>query len=297
VSPEPPPRSSPALEGDGVRIRYFGHAAVLVQSARTSVLFDPLVAWDAEDPGAHFTFHDLPDRIAYVFLTHNHQDHFCPEILVQLRNRIGTVVVPRSNPNSIADPSMKLALRKLGIHSVRVVDPLSQIELPGGTLTTIPFFGEHAGLDVQSKHAALLELEGRRFLFLADSDCCDRNLYRRLAQRIGSVDAMFLGMECHGAPLSWLYGPYLTRPVSRRADDSRRLSGADCERAWGVVQELRCKRLFVYAMGQEPWLRHLLGLAYAPDSIQITESDRLVARCREHGIPAERLHGCREIGF
>jgi hypothetical protein len=78
-------------------------------------------------------------------------------------------------------------------------------------------------------------------------------------------------------------------------DESRRLSGANCERAWGVIQEVKCKRLFVYAMGQERWLQYLLGLAYEPGAIQLVESDRLIERCRAHGIPAQRLTGCTEM--
>lgn len=297
VTSEAPARREPDYSGDGVRLRYFGHACVLVQSAATSVLFDPVVAWDREPGGATLTFDDLPDRIDTVFLTHNHQDHFCPETLLQLRARVGRVLTPTHNRASIADPSMPQALRQLGIRHATALTPLSHVDIPGGRITSLPFFGEHAGLDMHSKHGALVELKGRRFLFLADSDCAEPRLYERLRDVMGNVDALFIGMECDGAPLSWLYAPYLTRPVTRAADESRRLSGANCERAWKVIDLLGCRRVFVYAMGQEPWLRHLLGLAYTPDSIQIVESNRLVERCRAHGIPAERLTGCGEIRF
>jgi L-ascorbate metabolism protein UlaG (beta-lactamase superfamily) len=295
VTSTPPARYAPNYRGDGVRLRYFGHACVLVQSARTSVLFDPVVAWDGGEGGAGLTFHDLPDHIDYTFLTHNHQDHVSAEVLLQLRSRIGRVLTANHNRNSIADPSLARALGRLGMRNVTPVDPLTRVDLPGGRLTTIPFFGEHGGLDIHSKHATLLELEGRRFLFMADSDCADPRLYERLKPLIGEVDMLFLGMECHGAPLSWLYGPYLTRPVARKADETRRLSGANCERAWQMIQQVGCKQVFVYAMGQESWLTYLLGLAYTPDSIQIVESNRLVERCRAQGIPAERLNGCREM--
>ncbi|WP_266157607.1 hypothetical protein [Dyella silvatica] len=104
-------------------------------------------------------------------------------------------------------------------------------------------------------------------------------------------------MECDGAPLSWLYGPYLSNPISRKDDDSRRLSGSDSEHAWAIAEESGCSQAFVYAMGQEPWLRFVVGLQYTPQNKQIIESDKFVARCRDAGIPAERLHGCRSMIF
>lgn len=41
ISPPPATR----FEGAGVRIRYFGHACVLFESAQTSVLCDPVVSY------------------------------------------------------------------------------------------------------------------------------------------------------------------------------------------------------------------------------------------------------------
>jgi hypothetical protein len=143
-------------------------------------------------------------------------------------------------------------------------------------------------------------VKGRRILFLVDSDGWDSALYQRIAREIskdsdGHIDAIFLGMECHGAPLTWLYGPLLTRPISRRDDESRRLSGSNCERALAIIEQFDCSRVYVYAMGQEPWLRYVMGLEYAPDSIQLSESDKLVAHCRSKGLISERLFGCRDL--
>ncbi|HEU4655548.1 MAG TPA: MBL fold metallo-hydrolase [Steroidobacteraceae bacterium] len=281
--------------GGAVRVRYFGHACVLVQTDEVSILIDPMVAFESGADG-RFTFNDLPNFIDYVVLSHNHQDHSCPEMLLQLRHRVGQVLVPRNNSGNICDPSMKLMLKALGFAKVTALDPLDSVPVPGGEIISLPFAGEHVDLDIQSKQTVLVSLHGRSLLFLVDSDGWDVGLYRRVMKIVNRpIDALFLGMECHGAPLTWLYGPLLTKRISRKDDESRRLSGADCERAWGILQEIRAPRCYVYAMGQEPWLRFIMGLEYTEDSIQLVEAKKFVARCQESGIEAKLLYVTHEF--
>jgi len=116
-----------------------------------------------------------------------------------------------------------------------------------------------------------------------------------VARAVGNIDLLFVGMECYGAPLSWLYGPLLTKPVSRRDDESRRLSATDCERAWHLVKALSCPKVFIYAMGQEPWMRYLMGLEYQPDSIQLKQARNFIDRCHESSIEVELLNISHEM--
>jgi L-ascorbate metabolism protein UlaG (beta-lactamase superfamily) len=294
---EAPQRNAPMYAGEGVRVRYFGHACVLVQTAATSILLDPMLAWEAKGDG-RFTFDDLPDRIDYAVISHGHQDHCSPEMLLQLRHRIGRVLVPSSNDGSLSDPSIKLLLKRLGIGNVTALRAFDEVAVPGGKIMSWPSPGEHVDLDIYSRHAVFIELEGRKLAFLVDTDGCEPQLFRRVAARTGrDLDGLFFGMECHGAPLTWLYGPLLTQSISRRDDESRRLSGLDCHRAWHVLQEFSPKKVFVYAMGQEPWLRYIMGLEYTPDSIQIKELVAFLGRCRAAGLDAENLFMSREILF
>lgn len=288
---EAPARNEHQYFGDGVRVRYFGHACVLVQTKEVSILLDPMLAWDTNHGDQRYTFNDLPDFIDYVVLTHNHQDHCSPEVLLQLRHRVGKVIIPRNNVGCLADPSMKLILKEMGFENIEVVDAFDEIKVPGGEIISLPFPGEHVDLDIYTKHAIHIRIKGRKLLFLVDSDCWDSALYRRVVRRIGNeMDAVFIGMECFGAPLTWLYGPLLTKAISRRDDESRRLSGANFERAWNVVQEVSTPRVFVYAMGQEPWLRYIMGLEYTPESIQLQEMGAFLDKCNQAGIQAEQLN-------
>jgi hypothetical protein len=102
-------------------------------------------------------------------------------------------------------------------------------------------------------------------------------------------------MECDGAPLSWLYGPLLTKPIPRKLDHSRRSNGSDFEKAIAVVDQLRPKQVYVYAMGQEPWLTYLTSIRYTDESRPIVESNKLVAECRSRGLISERLFGQKEL--
>ena len=134
-------------------------------------------------------------------------------------------------------------------------------------------------------------------MLAADSNNLSEPLYDNIFSFTGPIDMLFLGMECEGAPLTWTYGPLLTNSLSRAFDHSRTLSGSDFNKAWSIVQKLKCKHAYVYAMGQEPWLNHVMALNYSADSVQILESDKFVATCLTNGIESERLFGKKEWSF
>ena len=280
-----------------MRVRYFGHACVLIQTARTSILIDPTVTWDPDETDGRFTFADLPDVIDVVVISHCHQDHFSPELLVQLRHRIRKIIVPRNGGGNVADPSMKLILERLGFTDIEVVDAFDSIAFNEGEIVSLPFSGEHADLSIHSKQTIFVKIKGRKFFFLVDLDAIDPALYKLVTEIIGRPDASFVGMECFGAPLTWLYGPLITKPVSRRNDESRRLSASNCERAWQLVKDLGTPKAFIYAMGQEPWLRYLMGLEYKPDAVQLQQARSFVERCVAADVEIEHLDISREIFY
>jgi len=76
---------------------------------------------------------------------------------------------------------------------------------------------------------------------------------------------------------------------------SRRLNGSTYEKGIAIVNILKPAQVFVYAMGQEPWLTFLTSIKYTDESLPITDSNKLVEDCRGRGIPAERLYIQKEI--
>lgn len=295
VTSEPPPSYEP-YTGTGVRWRYFGHACILLEMRSLNILTDPVLSYTYESDISRYTYADLPERIDYVLITHNHQDHLLFETLLQLRHRIGVVVVPRSGTGNLADPSLKLILQHAGFRNVVELEELGAIPLGHEReIVGIPFLGEHSDLPVSTKLAFLIRLGRESILLAADSCNIEPRLYEHIQTVVGDVDLLFLGMECEGAPLSWLYGPLMLRHLQRDMDESRRLSGSNFEQAASIVNTLRCKNVFVYAMGQEPWLNYIMSIKYTEQSRPIVDSNRLVSYCRERGMESERLFGEKEI--
>jgi L-ascorbate metabolism protein UlaG (beta-lactamase superfamily) len=291
---EPEPAGA-RYEGTGVRIRYFGHACVLIESRKVNILVDPVISYKSNGGIERYTYADLPDRIDYALITHNHHDHCMLESLLQLRHKITTIVVPRSNSGSLADPSLKLMLQQIGFSDVRELDDLEMIEDDGDYILGVPFLGEHGDLNIRTKTAYLVQLENRSILCVADSNNLEPQLYEHVHELVGDVDILFLGMECDGAPLSWVYGPLLTKPLARKMDQSRRLDGSNCEKGLNLVNSLKPQQVYIYAMGQEPWLTYLTNIHYTDESRPIVESNNLVKDCLALGRVSERLLGCKEI--
>jgi thioester reductase-like protein len=292
---ETPPPLAPRYAGSIPRVRYYGHACVLVETAEVSILCDPLLGYQYSSGIPRYTYTDLPDVIDYVLITHNHQDHVMFETLLQLRHKIQTIIVPKSNKGSLIDPSLKLILHAIGFTQVQEVDELEALTIPQGTITSLPVLGEHGDLNIAAKTAYWISVQGKSILCAADSNNIEPELYRHLAHHCGSLDSLFIGMECQGAPYTWAYGALLTHPIAPKAAQSRRLDGSNADRALQLIQHLNPQQVYVYAMGQEPWLTHITSIEYQPDSRPIVESNQLIAKCHAQGVHAERLLGSREI--
>lgn len=291
---EEPPPPHPAFTGDGVRVRYIAHACLLIESRGTTILTDPVISYKYETGPTRYTFADLPEHIDYILITHNHQDHCMFETLLQLRYKTGTVIVPRSSGGR-ADPSLKRILQSIGFADVREIDEMESIEVADGAIMGLPFLGEHCDLSIRTKTAYLVRLKEKSILIGADSCNIEPHVYRHVHEQVGHLDMLFLGMECDGAPLTWMYGPLLPTSVPRKMDQSRKLNGSNYEQAIDIVNRLRPQHVYVYAMGMEPWLTYLTSLHYPDDALPIVESNRLLKACWGRDIEAERLYCQKEI--
>jgi L-ascorbate metabolism protein UlaG (beta-lactamase superfamily) len=282
--------------GDKIRMRYFGHACILIETKDVSILIDPLISYY----GYHseidrYTYEDLPEKIDYALITHNHQDHVLFETLLPLRHKIKKLIIPASATGALQDPDLLLMFNTIGFDNVIAIKEMHTVSFDDAVITALPFTGEHGDLNILTKACYLVKLGNFKLMFLADSRIVDTHLYKHVYEQVGDVDVIFLGMECDGAPLSWLYGPLMTKKISRDQDGSRRFAGSNCVEGMSLVDIFHPKEVYVYAMGQEPWIEFISSVKYTDESNPIIQSDRLVKECTNKGIVAERLYGEKEL--
>ncbi|MFM7854294.1 MAG: MBL fold metallo-hydrolase, partial [Flammeovirgaceae bacterium] len=232
-----------------------------------------------------------------VLITHNHQDHILFETLLPLRHKIKNIIVPKTYGGTLQDPNLKLMFQQIGFSNVFELGEMESIRIGECEITGLPFLGEHCDIDIRSKICHHVKIGDFRMLFAADSCNIQTEVYRNVQALMGVINILFLGMECDGAPLTWLYGPLLTEPISREKDNSRRLAGSNFERGMELVNVFQPNEIYVYAMGQEPWLEFISSIKYTPESNPIIQSNKLIAACRDRGLTAERLFGEKELLF
>lgn len=281
----------------GTLATYIGHAGFHIHNKSISIVIDPVIAYRTEfTKDRVVSFNQLPDQIDYLCLTHNHSDHVNIESLLQLRHKVKTVLVPKNNGGSLADPSLKLILTQMGF-DVREMDDIEQVSLPNGRLMSIPFLGEHGDLNIRSKTAWFVELDDKRMYFGADSANLEPAMYQHIVKNTQTLDLLAIGMECVGAPYTWLYGALNTQSVSKNIKDSRRLNGSDFSKAANMIETFSAKRVLIYALGLEEWYGYFMGVDYSDDSEQIVQSNKLLDYCQSNKIPCERAYGRLDIKF
>lgn len=294
---EPPSRRYEAVSDDKIKLTFLGHASFMIETKDVSILMDPVIAIRGDSYADKvISYSELPKKIDYICITHNHQDHYNIEALLQLRHKTGKLILPVNNGGTLPDPSMKLIAKQLGFEVIEV-DDFDEIVIPDGKMTAIPFLGEHGDLNVRSKTVWFIELKGKKFFFGADATNCDPHMYKHVNKLVGDVDLLAIGMECVGAPYTWLYGALNTKIVSKNIKNSRRLNGANAEQAYHMVKAFNAKEVCLYAMGMEPWYNYFMGVDYNDESEQIIESDKMINFCKSLNVPCERMVGKKVTYF
>lgn len=288
-----PARKHEPWAGADPRVRYLGHASALVEWKGISVLVDPLIPSDSAVPGEfRYLFSDLPAHIDYVLITHNHDDHYDLSSLLRLRYRIGCLVVPKAS-GLLWDYSLKAIAQRIGFKHVVELDAFDSLTPgPDMEIVSIPFVGEHGEL-FSAKSCWLVRAGTEQMLFAADSKTFDPRIYENVRNVTGDIQTVFIGTACSGQSVQIFYPPlfgwFERGPAAAALEEkfeTRQTDGSDAAEAWSVVKSLGAKRVYIYALGWEPWLIGFLG---PHKQFVINEASKLIETARQSGFTDARI--------
>jgi hypothetical protein len=265
---------------------------VLVEWKGISILVDPYIPCDSAVPGVpRYSFPDLPARIDYVLITHGHDDHYELSSLLRLRYRIGCLVVPRAS-GLLWDYSLKAVAQRIGFKNVVELDAFDSLDPgPDMEIVSIPFLGEHGDL-FGAKTCWLVRVGTEKILFAADSKTFDPRIYENVRNITGDIQTVFIGTSCSGQSVNVCY-PFLFgwfEPGQQAALEEklqgRQTDGCNGFEAWSLVKSLGAKRVYIYALGRDPWIIGLLG---PHKQSVIDEAQKVIETARQSGFTDARV--------
>ncbi|MEQ9500211.1 MAG: MBL fold metallo-hydrolase [Deltaproteobacteria bacterium] len=236
------------------RVTWLGHAAVLLQTPTTNVLFDPLFFSASVPEAPHLSAPKLDPRqlprIDAVVITHPDNDHLNPNSLAMIPTDT-RVIVPRTGREPPPYQVDTLGIvRVLGFTDVEELDPWVSTTVGDVVVTGVPFVGESWGLDL-AKLTYLARTGGGHAVYLSADSAEMPEVYDRLAGE--GVDFAFMGVsgcaEAYVMPRDLGYGNFYEDwiPHVMRNEWVRHCAGPEQARA--SVARMKPRRAFGYAAG------------------------------------------------
>ncbi|NTX08267.1 MULTISPECIES: Rieske 2Fe-2S domain-containing protein [Myxococcus] len=206
-----------------MRITFLGHAGFAVETARSVVVMDPWLtergafdsAWMQLPRNHHLAprvreLLETPGRERFLYVSHEHKDHFDPEFLATLQRRDFTVVIPRFLRSELQD-----IFAKYGCKRVIACEDGREIPFKGGYLK---LYVSEQGTNRDS--AVMVRGDGQCFINLNDCKLHDR--LARITEEEGPIDvftAQFSGAIWH--PTCYEYSPETYAAISLKKRDSK----------------------------------------------------------------------------
>jgi L-ascorbate metabolism protein UlaG (beta-lactamase superfamily) len=126
-----------------VKITWLGHATVLVETAKTTLLIDPFIEHNPKYPKGF----QLPEKIDYVLLTHGHGDHISD----------AAPVAKKTGATVVAIVELAEYIKRQGVDKTMGINLGATVQL-----------GDVAATMVESKHSAgAMDAEGTHYVGVA----------------------------------------------------------------------------------------------------------------------------------
>ncbi len=265
-----------------MEVTYLGHAGFCVETNEAVIIMDPWVspsgafdsAWFQLPANHHLSgFIDAKLRFTkkakFIYISHEHKDHFDWRFLSSLTTDDFSFVIPRYRRTYLHDQ-----LQRIPCQSVILCNDAEPVQIPGGTIT---LFLEDAELDRDS--AILLQVDGQSMLNLNDCKVFDRLPAIIADTTIDLFTAQFSGAVWH--PVCYDYPQKQYQGISRRKKFSKFEAIA---RALQVVQP----RLYLTSAGPACFLDpDLIDINFEPVNIfpRASELFAYLSRRLKHTLP------------
>lgn len=201
-----------------MQVTVLGHAGFLVETEHAVVVADPWLSPRGAFESSWMQFprnHDLAPRVRetlerspkrrFLYLSHEHRDHFDPEFLASLSRKDVSVVIGAFRRRALHE-----MLRGLGFTDITVLADGQKVDFPGGHLRV---YVTDSGLN---RDSALLVREGDQS-FLDLNDCKIHDRMQEIVAQEGRIDiftAQFSGAIWH--PVCYAYDKKTYQGLSRR---------------------------------------------------------------------------------
>lgn len=201
-----------------MQITYLGHAGFLVETHESIVVMDPWLSPDGAFDAAWFQYpcnHHLAalvhERLAdstrarFLYVSHEHKDHFDRSFLQSLRTDDFEFLVPH-----FRRPVLREVLAQIPSRGMRLCHHGEKTDLPGGYAR---LFLDHSELNRDS--AIFLRLDGQTFLNI--NDCKLHDQLAEVREEEGAIDAFaaqFSGATWH--PTCYDYADAEYRRISKK---------------------------------------------------------------------------------
>jgi UDP-MurNAc hydroxylase len=183
-----------------MKITYVGHAGFLVETERAIIVADPWLsprgAFDSswfQLPQNHHLAPLIAERLEsdprekFIYVSHEHQDHYDREFLDSLKGRDFTLVIPH-----FRRPSFRREVADYACKSIVTLKDGEALEFPGGS---IKLYLDDSELNRDS--GLVVRADGEVFVNLNDCRIFDR--LREIASQEGDVDVF----TCQFSGASW----------------------------------------------------------------------------------------------
>lgn len=194
-------------------VQFYGHNCFIVGNDKFQIVTDPWLTGNGAFYGSWYQWpinhHLLPDLIGkisrkktYIYVSHEHQDHFDIETLRKLRPHCGTVLIPKYYDRFLHD-----TLEGIGYNVVELAD--SEEMLIGAGLS-VRLLIVDTGVNHDS--AALIKADGE--LFINQNDCKIYDRLKTIKEKVSVYAVQFSGATWH--PVCYTYDEETKRNISRK---------------------------------------------------------------------------------